>query len=335
MRPSFRPRLVNGPFDDPGLYIPMTFQRRALLFDLGDIRTLTAGDLLKISHVFVSHTHVDHFIGFDHLLRLLLGRPKTLEMFGPPGFIANVAGKLQAYSWNLVRNYHESLRIHVTEIHPTRRIACQFNCCDGFVPSPAAEIQHDRTIAWQEPSLQVRSVMLDHQIPSLAFALEEHFHINILKNKLDEMGLSVGPWITTFKSHLFDSDDPGTAIHVPAAETGNSFRRFHLGDLAERIARITPGQKVAYVADAVYSPENETKIVQLARNSDHLFIEAAFLEQDRDIAGRKHHLTAHQAGTIARKAGVKEMTIFHHSPRYLEQAGQLQAEARDAYENTP
>ncbi len=25
MRPSFHPRLTNGPFDDPGLYIPFLF----------------------------------------------------------------------------------------------------------------------------------------------------------------------------------------------------------------------------------------------------------------------------------------------------------------------
>ena len=107
MRPSFLPRLINGPFDDPGLFIPLAHSRRAFMFDLGDLGALSPGDLLKVSHVFVTHTHMDHFIGFDQILRLLLGRDKELVLFGPHGFIDQVAAKLNAYTWNLVHNYEE------------------------------------------------------------------------------------------------------------------------------------------------------------------------------------------------------------------------------------
>ncbi|MBW2643668.1 MAG: MBL fold metallo-hydrolase, partial [Deltaproteobacteria bacterium] len=97
MRPSFLPRLVNGPFDDPGLFIPFLLEKRAIIFDLGDIYSLSSRDILKISHVFISHTHMDHFLGFDRLLRLFLGREKHLYMYGPEGFLKNVEGKLAGY----------------------------------------------------------------------------------------------------------------------------------------------------------------------------------------------------------------------------------------------
>ena len=75
------------------------FERRALLFDIGDITVLAPRQLLRVSHVFGSHTHMDHFAGFDHLLRLLLGRDKTVALYGPSGFIDRVEHKLKAYTW--------------------------------------------------------------------------------------------------------------------------------------------------------------------------------------------------------------------------------------------
>ena len=65
MRPVFHPRLVNRPFDDPGLFVPFLFDARALLFDCGENPALSSRDILKISHIFISHTHMDHFFGFD------------------------------------------------------------------------------------------------------------------------------------------------------------------------------------------------------------------------------------------------------------------------------
>src|SRR3546814_15367459 len=73
---------------------------------------LSARDLLRVRHVFVSHMHMDHFIGFDQLLRVNIGRDKQISMVGPAGFAAAVGYKLQAYSWDLVDRYATDLIIY-------------------------------------------------------------------------------------------------------------------------------------------------------------------------------------------------------------------------------
>ena len=72
----FQASLVNDPFDDPSVYVDIPWERRALLFDLGANYHLPPRKLLKVTDVFVSHAHMDHFIGFDHLLRVRLARER-------------------------------------------------------------------------------------------------------------------------------------------------------------------------------------------------------------------------------------------------------------------
>jgi ribonuclease Z len=74
VQPIFQAKLVNGVWGDPVVLIDLKYTRRAILFDIGDVTSLSTRILLRVSDVFVSHTHMDHFAGFDHLLRVCLGR---------------------------------------------------------------------------------------------------------------------------------------------------------------------------------------------------------------------------------------------------------------------
>ena len=335
MTPSFHPRLVNDPFSDPGLFIPFLFKKRAVLFDLGDLSTLSAKDILKISHIFITHTHMDHFIGFDFLLRHLLGRDKTLHLYGPSGFIQNVEAKLNAYAWNLIENYENTLSLIVTEVHEKYIFVQKYKSRDRFKAlSPPEKLPFTGTLL-SEQSFSVNAALLDHKIDSIGLSLKENFSINIIKEGLKELDLSVGPWIREFKNAVYEGQDSGQMFMVVLKEKNQNIKEklFPMNTLIDKIARISPGQKITYITDIIGSNENIKKAVKLARNSTHLFIEAPFLEKDRNMAQRKYHLTAKEAGLIGAKAGVKDLTTFHFSPRYFGRGEEIIEEAMNAFQS--
>jgi len=332
MTSLFHPRLVNTPFDDPGLFVPFCFEKRAFLFDLGDIRSLTPRDLLKISQVFVTHTHMDHFIGFDHLLRLMLGRTKTLDLFGPEGFLGHIEGKLTGYTWNLVENYDNHFILNAAEVHPDSLVCQTYRCSDKFQPRDAPVRRPFSGRLLDEPGVSVTAAVLDHSVPCLGFSMQERFHVNIKKTEVEALGLTVGPWLNEFKNALFEKRPDDTIFEVQFGNGLSGKKHFLLGELREKIAVMTPGQKISYISDVRYSRQNIEKIVQLSDQADHLYIEAAFLSSEKEMADRKCHLTASQAGEIAALARVKRFSLFHFSPRYMENEGRFHQEAMAAYE---
>src|SRR5437879_13190255 len=101
MNPSFSSYLVNDVFGDPGVYVEVRWSKQALLFDLGHNDRLGPTRLLRANDIFISHTHLDHFIGFDAVLRVALGRSKTDRLSGHPGLINHVQGNLQGSTRNI------------------------------------------------------------------------------------------------------------------------------------------------------------------------------------------------------------------------------------------
>jgi len=181
--------------------------------------------------------------------------------------------------------------------------------------------------------MKVRYTLLDHGgIPCLAYALEEKAHVNIWKNRLQELGLPVGAWLRELKHAVLRNEAENTRIHVAWREQGmQQERELSLADLMPAL-RIVPGQKIAYVTDVAWREDNVTRIVELARNADLLYIEAVFIERDAEHGKKKFHLTARQAGEIASAAGAAYAIPMHISPRYQgDEVALLRAEVAAAF----
>lgn len=320
-----QPRLVNPPDGDPGVYLDFRFGRRALLFDLGDLAPLSPRELLRVSHAFVSHAHMDHVAGFDPLLRLRLHRPRPLTIIGPEGFLRQTGSRMGAFTWNLLDESSVDFRLTVQEFDGARiSAAAEFRAREAFrrrdLPPPALA----DGLVLAEDEFAVEAVALDHRIPSLAFALREEMRVNVWRTALDEFGLPVGPWLDEAKTAI----RAGAADDHPVAIPGHG--RVPLGELQGRAFRAGQGQSVAYVTDAADTAANRARITAIARNADYLFIETPFLKADCDLAAATAHLTARAAGEIARAAGARRVTGFHYSARYAAQPGAIAAELANA-----
>jgi len=318
MTPQYHPFLVNGRYGDPVVYVAFRFSKRAILFDLGDITALPVKKILRITDVFVSHMHVDHLIGFDHLLRVLIGRDRRVRLFGPEGLIEAIGHKLAAYSWNLAHRVHGNLTFVVTETAEdgaSRRV--EFRLKDRFRRDHERRFRLTGDIVHEEETLTMRRAVLDHGIPSIAYALQERTHVNLWKNRLDALGLGTGPWLNELKAAALRGDPDDRIIHAAwKTPEGVEEREIPLGLLRRECLRFEPGQKVAFVTDARHTDENQRRILDLARDADFLFIETTFAAGEDALALERGHLTASQAGTLARRAGARRAEAMHISPRY-------------------
>ena len=333
MRSGIAPTLINDPFGDPGLLVPFLLQKQALLFDLGDLSPLSNGTLLKVSHVFVSHTHIDHFIGFDRMLRTLFGRNKTLTIFGPENIIQNVKGKLAGFTWNLVELYSESLTIEVVEVREEGLLKATFRAIDRFKLCDEKQEPFEGGVIVDNAVFSVRAAILQHRVPCLGFALEEKPHININKEKLESMKANPGAWLNELKQAVSQGGQDSLMLTVPFEALGGvTTKDISFAQLKSDLVEIFPGQKIGYVVDSVFNDHNRKRIVKLVESSDIFFCESPFLANEAERGQARFHLTSRQAGTLAREAGVKQLQVFHFSSRHRSCREQFYNEAKDAFE---
>ncbi len=285
---------------------------------------------MRVDRVFVSHAHIDHFIGFDRLLRLLVGREKTVTLYGPAGFIEHVGHKLRAYQWNLAAGTMTDLIFVVVEVvaaHACR--TARFRLKNGFAREDLDEGRLDGGVLHAEPMLRVTTAILEHRTPCLGFAIEETLHVNVWRNRLAELGLPVGPWLQSLKRAAIEqrSDDYPVVVEGPPADPP---RQLPFGELRS-VLSIARGQKIGYVTDVADTPANRAAILRLVKDADILFIEAVFAAADAALAAVRAHLTTAAAGEIARQAGVGQVEPFHFSPRYAGEEDRMRTEVTDAF----
>lgn len=303
-------------FSDPALYLWRTNTRQAMLFDCGDLSGFLTRQLLRVTHIFLSHCHIDHFYGFDHFLRIHMGYEKTVNIFGPPETSERVAGKLQGYTWNLA--YDQNIRFVVQDLDEKAgaRKTTSFFSRDKFKAKPESrEEWSPADPVFGNGYIEVRTTTLDHRTPCLAYAVEERPWLKVNEAALEKSGFRPGAWIGELKRRYASREITG----MMGIESDSGARRsLPVQDLIRDILLPEQAYKIVYVMDGAANQENAEKILSLAKDADILCQESCFLQKDAALAAETKHFTAEFVGKTAERAGVKKLVPLHFSKRYLE-----------------
>jgi len=90
------------------------------------------------------------------------------------------------------------------------------------------------------------------------------------------------------------------------------------------------GKKIAIILDTALI----NNCFKLAKDSDIVISEAVYLNDEKDLAELHEHLTAEQAGEIAKKANARKLYLSHLSQRYDGNEKLILKEAKIKFKNT-
>lgn len=238
---------------------------------------------MKISRMFITHFHGDHILGIPGLLQSLSlhGREEKMTIYGPRGL-----NKLKDAIFSL-----------------------------GYckIDFPVEFIEIGTEIIEETEEYIIKSQMVRHNVPSLAYSVEEKKKPRFLREKAIELGVPVGP----------------------------DFGRLHNGEEVEIDGKIIKpeqvlgeprkGIKITYSGDTRPCEE----MIELAKDSTLLIHESTFTNHDEENAEEHGHSTAADAAYIAKQSNSKELILTHISTRYNGELSKIILnEAREIFENT-
>ncbi|MGE5398821.1 MAG: MBL fold metallo-hydrolase [Ignavibacteriales bacterium] len=282
-------------------------QMYRLLFDCGEnlLHELKQSDVKSIDYLFFSHLHIDHVAGFDYFFRRNYDRDnKPVYVWGPADTASIIGHRLQGFKWNLAGSQPGIW--YITDIFSNKLVTKSYRTSEGF------SIRHDEGetetngVILDTPDFQVRYTILNHIIPTIAYAVTEKNSFNINKDALSRSGLTAGSWLERLKDLSVDDSE--------MIEVDNAV--YSAGDLRQHLLLETPGDSIAYLTDFIYDGDSGKNAAGLMHNCNTVVCESQYSAEDEDLARRNFHMTTLQTASLAREAQVKKLLLFHISERY-------------------
>ncbi len=239
----------------------------------------------KINHIFISHLHGDHYLGLVGLLATInfQGRESELHIYGPEPLEAIINDHFK-YSHTVLR-----FPLHFHKVY-----------------------DDESRLLEENNTFRVKSVVLQHRIPTTGFVFEEINPYRKINNAACELHEVPYAYYEDLKQGLDYKDDLGNVIE-------------------NKLLTFEPkaSRKYAYCSDTCYYEP----VLEHIDGADMLYHESTFLHELHERAKETFHSTALQAATIAQKAKVGKLLLGHFSARYRDLTPLLE-EARSVFENS-
>lgn len=156
----------------------------------------------------------------------------------------------------------------------------------------------------------VEALPMSHETPCLAYSLKEKNKIRIKKDKLKK-----------YKLH-------GAIIGELAR--GKDIIWNNKKIKVSSLTYMQKGKKISFIFDT----EINSNCYKISENADLIISEAVYINNDKELAKEYKHLTAEQAGEIAKKARAKKLVLTHLSQRYDGSEKIILNEAKKKFKNT-
>lgn len=299
--------LVNGSTGDPVLYLDYPGSDNAILFDGGENCGLSMAKLGDLEAAFITHHHVDHFVGLDRIIRANMDRDKILHLFGPVNTIRKVYDRITAYEYPYFP--FQKIVVKVTELLPGAMRTAVLECTKKFPEPVVVEQPWAGPVCYENADLCVEAVPADHTVPCLSFALAEKTGYHPDPMKLAGGMLKPGGWVADVLRRLRAGADPQTRLEI----NGGSFT---LESLAANYFTQSPGARVTYITDTFWSDAVRPGLVKLARGAWRLYCDSFYAKAQAKSAAQYKHMLAPQAGELAKLAKVEHLVLIHFATRY-------------------
>jgi ribonuclease Z len=312
-------QLVNGSTGDPVLYIDYPGKDDSILFDGGDNGRLSLKRLGDLEAVFITHHHVDHFIGLDRIVRANMDRDKVLYLFGPQNTIRKVRDRIISYEYPFFP--FQKIVLRITEVLPGKLRTGLLECTRQFPEPTIVEKDWTGPLLYENEYLQVEAAFTDHTVPGLAYALVEKTGYHPVSERLAQGILRPGAWVTDVLNRLRAGEAMDTVLEINGG-------RFTLQSLADQYFAVSQGTRVAYITDTALSDASRPGLLRLANRATRLYCDSFYSQTHIKQALQYRHMTATQAAELAKAAKVDQLILIHFAQRYAGKYEELIAEAR-------